>query len=126
YLRFGPSGGWHGHRDALALELSAFGHRMIADRGRAAAYANPVHWQWHRTTLAHSTVVIDRQDQSEDQQGECLGWVESANVSAVAAKCPRVYPAFDYQRCVVLTQRYLLDCFDARAHDGQPHVYHYV
>ena len=124
YLRFGPDGGWHGHRDALALELRALGRHIIADRGRAARYADISHERWYRTTLAHSTVVVDRKNQTRHSAGHCTLYWARPHVSATAARCPGAYPDVDYRRLVLLTDRYLIDRFNVSAETA--HTYHYV
>lgn len=124
YLRYGPHGGWHGHEDSLQLELRAFGLEMVTDRRRAHRYRNPSHYGWHRTTLAHSTVVIDGRSQERGYAGgECRAFA-TGPVSAVVAVNPHAYPGIDYERRVVLTDRYALD--DFRVQGEGEHLFHYV
>jgi Heparinase II/III-like protein/Heparinase II/III N-terminus len=55
----------HGHADALSLRLSVAGLPMLVDRGTGYYNIEP-HWRRYlRGTLAHNTLCLDEQDQSE-------------------------------------------------------------
>jgi hypothetical protein len=54
----------HGHADALAFTLSAYGNEILIDSG-TYTYHSGEHWRdYFRGTRAHNTVTIDGQDQS--------------------------------------------------------------
>ncbi|HEV8702642.1 MAG TPA: alginate lyase family protein [Candidatus Polarisedimenticolia bacterium] len=60
-----PVSGAHGHADLLSLQLSAFGKLFLPDPG-TYCYTPEPRWRDHfRGTSAHSTVVIDGQEQAE-------------------------------------------------------------
>jgi uncharacterized heparinase superfamily protein len=55
----------HGHADALSLRLSAMGLPLLVDRGTFTYNTDPEWRRFFRGTLAHNTVTVDGQDQSE-------------------------------------------------------------
>jgi uncharacterized heparinase superfamily protein len=55
----------HGHADTLSFELSYDGERMIVDSGTSTYYPLSAERLRQRGTMAHNTVTVDRQDQSE-------------------------------------------------------------
>ena len=54
----------HGHADVLSFELSLFGKRVIVNSG-TSIYGTSSERYNQRSTLSHSTVVIDEQNSSE-------------------------------------------------------------
>ena len=57
----------HGHADALSLWLSVDGRPMLVDPG-TYAYQEGYEWRdYFRSTLAHNTITIDGENQSEIQ-----------------------------------------------------------
>jgi hypothetical protein len=60
-----PVSGAHGHADLLSIQCIAFGEEYLVDPGTYCYTASP-EWRNHfRSTAAHNTVRIDRQDQAE-------------------------------------------------------------
>ncbi len=54
----------HGHADVLSFELSLFGKRVIVNSG-TSVYGESYMRHMQRSTVSHSTVVIDEQNSSE-------------------------------------------------------------
>lgn len=54
----------HAHADTLSFELSLNGQRVIVNSG-TSSYAMGPEREWERSTEAHSTVEVDRQNSSE-------------------------------------------------------------
>lgn len=54
----------HGHADALTIEASCRGHRLIVDPG-AFAYDDDARRRYDRSTAAHNTVCLNDADSSE-------------------------------------------------------------
>ena len=70
----------HGHADTLSFELSLFGQRLIVNSGTSIyGRSNERHLQ--RSTLSHSSVVIDEKNSSEVWSGFRVA--RRANVSDV-------------------------------------------
>jgi len=56
----------HGHCDALSFELYSHGRPLIVDPGVYLPWVDKAGWARHfRSTAAHNTLQIDRQEQSE-------------------------------------------------------------
>jgi hypothetical protein len=55
----------HGHADALAFTLRAFGEDVLVDPGTYDYFTYPEWRRYFRSTRAHNTVAIDGLDQSE-------------------------------------------------------------
>ncbi len=64
----GPLGchvsGGHGHADLLAVQCSAYGENFLVDPGTGCYTAGSAWRQYFRSTRAHSTVLVDGQDQA--------------------------------------------------------------
>jgi hypothetical protein len=59
-----PTSGAHGHADLLSVQCTAFGEPFIVDPGTYCYTANPI-WRDHfRGTSAHSTVIVDHEEQA--------------------------------------------------------------
>lgn len=54
----------HAHADTLSYELSLFGQRVVVNSG-TSCYGLGLERKWQRSTAAHNTVEINRQDSSE-------------------------------------------------------------
>ena len=55
----------HGPSDTLSYELSLGGRRFIVDAGVSNYYGDQARRHYDRSTMAHNTVMIDGQEQSE-------------------------------------------------------------
>ena len=92
-LDFGPLGylstAAHGHADCLNLLLHVEGEPTLVDSG-TYAYQEGAKWRvYFRGTAAHNTVIVDRQDQSE-QRGTFL-WGRRATANLVDWKITQDY-----------------------------------
>ena len=58
----------HAHADTLSFELSLFGKRVIVNSG-TSVYGKSQERQYQRSTVSHSTVVIDGENSSEVWNG---------------------------------------------------------
>ncbi len=136
-LDFGPHGGWHGHPDALSLDLYALGQELLRDAGMApAGYGIREHWDWYRHTLGHNTVTVDGLQQmfvyGDDDAAAEAGSGGRVTFDALATDLQVIetldeaaYPGADYQRAVVVVgQDYLVDFFRV-ALPGE-HVFDYA
>tara|TARA_B100000795_G_C22806825_1_gene445593 strand:+ start:5164 stop:6798 length:1635 start_codon:yes stop_codon:yes gene_type:complete len=86
----------HGHADALSFELSIFENRIIVNSG-ISVYGISSERHKQRSTLAHSTVVIDEQNSSEVWGGFRVG--RRANVLNIKTEnnknCSKVSASHD-------------------------------
>jgi hypothetical protein len=72
----------HGHADALAFTLRAFGTDVFVDPGTYDYFTHPAWRDYFRSTRAHNTVEVDGLDQSE-MLGKFL-WGSRAEARCVA------------------------------------------
>ncbi|NCX94785.1 MAG: heparinase, partial [Gammaproteobacteria bacterium] len=54
----------HAHADTLSFECSFQGRRMLVNSG-TSTYADPILRPWQRSTAAHNTVEVNRENSSE-------------------------------------------------------------
>jgi hypothetical protein len=71
----------HGHADCLSFAMAVNGREILVDPGTYDYYTYPAWRNFFRSTLAHNTVAIDGESQSE-LQGAFM-WGSRANASLV-------------------------------------------
>ena len=71
----------HGHADCLSFSLAVNGREVLVDPGTFDYYTYPEWRNYFRSTLAHNTVEIDGESQSE-QQGAFM-WGHRANTTLI-------------------------------------------
>jgi hypothetical protein len=86
-INYGPSGGWHSHRDCLSFELYAFGRALAIDAGIGRTYDDPNHRSWYVTSKAHNQVVVeDANLERSEADGRPATWATLGNVEFFAAE----------------------------------------
>lgn len=102
YLLFdwGRHGGGHGHFDRLNFLLYAQGQPWVLDAGSAPEpnAAPELQESWHRQTLAHNTVLVDRQSQGP-VDGKLVAFHSRPRYDVVAAES-EAYPDLTHRRTV--------------------------
>jgi len=82
----------HGHADALSFTLKAFGEDILIDPGTYDYFTYPQWRNYFKSTLAHNTLEVDGQNQSEvlglflwgkRATAKCLDWQPSVNGGVV-------------------------------------------
>jgi hypothetical protein len=85
----------HGHADALAVTVRAFGRDVLVDPGTYDYFTYPEWRTYLRSTRAHNTVEIDGRDQSAmlgpfmwgaRAAAKCLSWSPADDGGAVSAE----------------------------------------
>jgi hypothetical protein len=71
----------HGHADALAFTLEIGDKEILIDPGTYSYHTDPAWRRYFRSTLAHNTVGIDGEDQS--QQAGSFMWSEHARARCI-------------------------------------------
>lgn len=107
FLKYGHNGPSHAHPDKMTLEVVANGSYLSRDLSNAG-YGARLCDEWHRTTPAHNTVVVDGADHVSMERGRLL-WFDDRKASTRAAG---VYPGVDFERAVSLTPAGFRDVFD--------------
>ncbi|MDE2888419.1 MAG: heparinase II/III family protein [Gemmatimonadota bacterium] len=129
HLHFSGAYG-HAHGDLLSITLFAHGQERLSDIGYTWTHQR----QWASSTLSHSTVVVNGEDQTRGHEndpsdGNLLLFVPGdSGFQAVAARGDRAYPGVvrDYQRLLVMIgvsaqDAYVVDVF--RVEGGARHEY---
>lgn len=127
HLDYGLPGGWHGHRDKLALILYGLDSVLLPDpslpHGELSYTSND--WKyWYKQTFAHNTVCVDQQSQVE-ALGSLRFYDFKPGFSVVQAECNnRAYKGVMMRRTLALSDRYLVDIFELASDDE--HCYDWV
>lgn len=117
-LKYGPSGGGHGHPDKLSISIHNGKNEILPDLG-TSAYGIPSYLKWYKTTLAHNTVTVDFKDQ-KPATGQ-LVYFEPTSMEAFTDKA---YPGVDMTRRLYLDDNSLRDEFECKSDDI--HTYDYM
>jgi oligo-alginate lyase len=119
---YGDHGGYHGHYDKLGLTLWMQGSLAIREAG-ADGYGQAISEEFFRSTLAHSTVVVDGQNQAEACGSSAYFDTEAG--STISAKVEDAYPGVTLRRLVHVTEEgHAADMFAATG--STQHTFDYV
>jgi hypothetical protein len=126
-LTFGPFGGSHGHFDKLSFVYFSQGKELGYDPGRARsqAYRLPVHKNWYRATISHNTVLVDRASQ-QGAEGQHEFFLNTPELSAVAAHTELAYPGLVHRRLLVLRPGFLIVADVLAGNDGKTHTFDWL
>jgi len=114
YLKFGPYGGGHDHRDRLNLIVFAQGRVVIPDIGTSGYGIGLNHW--FRSPAAHNLLVVDGA-----MQRPCSGKLLDYGPDRVSAEAGPAYPGVNITRTLRLHTDHLQDHIAARS--DTPHTY---
>jgi hypothetical protein len=136
-VTFGPHGDWHGHAGKLGIEYRHDDRYLARDLANSHGYGLPIHRMWFMTTLAHSTVVVDGENQQftlthdraeleRNERGKCHAHLFRDDVAACTVSADFAYPGCHLQRSLFLTSSYLLDIMECAGQDGAEHTFDWV
>jgi hypothetical protein len=118
----------HGHKDTLNLGLHMYGMDLAPDLGYPDVTGNdPKRIEWTSNTIAHNTVVVNREKQRNQVVGIPHHFDGDGQVQLFDVEAPLVYPDADvYRRTVSLIRvddeySYAADFF--RVEGGSSHHY---
>lgn len=112
------AGGNHGHMDGMTLGLFAWGLDLLPDFGyppvQFGGWGSP-RARWYMCTMAHNTVVVDRQNH-RPARGKTRLWGQADWVQATCASCPALIGGRTFDRLVALVDNsasnfYVVDIF---------------
>ncbi len=131
WMYFGKTVGGHGSRNALHIDMDAFGLNISSHMGYPIMVdSNPERMQWVLNTTSHNTVVVNDRGQSELEYGGFpLHFDDAGKVKVMDADAANAYPETDiYRRTMVVVDNgdgtdlnYAVDFF--RILGGEEHVY---
>lgn len=114
FLKYGFVIREHSHADLMNFELFANGNLLSRDISNSG-YSSDIFREWQRKSIAHNTVMIDKQNQPERPAGQLLTFDEQTRSCKVAAD--GVYPGVRYERDMQLDENRLLDTFTVTVQD---------
>lgn len=124
FIKYGHRSPSHAHPDKMNLEIMAFGEvitRDLSNCGYAARLCN----EFHRTTAAHNTVVVDGKSHPSTLEGRTLEFRECKPFIRVGSE--NVYGGVDFTRELEqnpegLTDRFFADSSELHTYDWIFHV----
>jgi len=122
-VRSGMHGGGHGHPDMLNIVTFGKGHTFGVDPG-SIGYGAALHREWYRSTIAHNTVCVDQQLQS-NADGRVVDWKQDAQATSWKGTA-NVYAGVTLTREVRLeanraTERFTCESADEHVYDWAFH-----
>lgn len=121
-MRYGMHGGGHGHPDKLNLVTWGAGKLWGLDPG-SINYGVPLHREWYKSTVAHNTVCVDEQLQS-NADGRLEDWRAGKDATTLAASAGAAYPGISLRRTVTVRKGRIEDRFECTSE--AEHVYDWV
>jgi len=101
-LDYGPHGGWHGHEDKLTFELFSMGEERFIDAG-VTYYSLPISSQYFRSTLGHSTLMVNGVNQLE-AEGELVDFQSFSEGGMISAKVVNISTGVNATRTMILVE----------------------
>lgn len=109
-LKYSPPSKYHGHPDRLGFILYARGRLVAPDPGNLS-YGLALHRDWYKTTLSHSTLMVDETSQKKEQ-GRCLGFGAENGVDYVVLDAGEAIPGVRFVRTAALLDQDLVVFID--------------
>ncbi|NDV81779.1 heparinase II/III family protein [Bacteroides sp. 51] len=104
-LKYGPSGGGHGHPDKLSISIHNGEKETLTDFG-TCAYGIPDYLNWYKRTLSHNTVTVDFKDQRP-----AMGQITNFDSQSIEAFSDKAYPGVEMTRKLHFKDSKLTDEF---------------
>lgn len=121
FIKYGHRSPSHAHPDKMNLEVMAYGEiisRDLSNCGYAARLCN----EFHRTTAAHNTVMVDGESHPSTKEGKTLAFDETLNSIRVLSE--EVYKGVHFTREVQQKEDGFVDTFEAAS--AENHVYDWI
>lgn len=120
FLKYGLNGKSHAHPDIMTIEIMYKELRLTRDLSNAG-YESRMCNEWHRKTLAHSTVCYNGADITSTNPGQYLEFTETK----VTAQAKNVYAGIDYRRSLEIEDTSVTSKFDVVGKQGTyDHILH--
>ena len=121
-LKYGPSGGIHGHPDKLSVSIHDGKKEVLPDLG-TTAYGVPDCKLWYQKTFSHNTVTVDEENQLKSS-GKLVRFEPSSQGGILVAEANDAYEGVKMTRTLYLENSKLHDRFSCQS--DQAHIYDYV
>jgi hypothetical protein len=109
-VKYGPSGGGHGHPDKNNFILYARGQVVFPDPG-TRLYGSPLHGEWDRVTVAHNTLAVDETSQTP-ATGRSLAFGSEHGADYSMSDAGEIYSGVRFVRTAVLLNQNLVVFID--------------
>jgi oligo-alginate lyase len=103
----------HFHAAKLGIILYAHGEERIADPG-CLLYGNPIQFRWYIQTLAHNSIVVDRESQRKAAP-ELLAFGYRNGIAVVRAKTSKAYSGVTLDRTIMMQGNLIVDVVQCTA-----------
>lgn len=110
FVKYGLNGPSHAHPDLINLEIMYKNHRISRDLSNPGYVARLCN-EWHRTSLAHNTVIRNGQNIMSTKPGTTLEYSHNH----IYCEAKDTYPGVDYRRDVLISSNSLTDRFEVKA-----------
>lgn len=121
-VKYGPSGGIHGHPDKLSISIHDGNKEILPDLG-TTAYGVPDCKLWYQKTYSHNTVTVDETDQLKSS-GELVSFIPSDQGGTIVTKANKANKEVEMSRTIRLEDTKLYDRFVCES--DTEHTYDYV
>ena len=115
--------GGHSHADQLALVLYGLGQTLGPDSG-SIKYRIPAHVEYFKQSIAHNTVVVDKESQRPSPAARLEAFAGSSSLQVARASSDAIYPGVQMSRTLLLTDDYLIDIVQTAS--DREHTYDWV
>ncbi len=110
FVKYGLNGPSHAHPDLINLEIMYKNYRISRDLSNPGYVARLCN-EWHRTSLAHNTVIRNGQNVMSTNPGTTLEYSHNH----IYCEAKDTYPGVDYLRDVKVSPNSLTDRFEVKA-----------
>ncbi|OMF26496.1 hypothetical protein BK133_20290 [Paenibacillus sp. FSL H8-0548] len=115
FLKYGYVIREHSHADIMNFELNLNDEVVSRDISNSG-YGSDLFREWQRKTIAHNSVMIDRQTQPNRPIGRMERFDKERNLCRVSAD--EVYPGIGFSRSMQLQSDTLTDIFEVKPESG--------
>lgn len=119
FVKYGLNGPSHAHPDLINLEIMYKNHRISRDLSNPG-YVARLCSEWHKTSLAHNTVIRNGENVLSRDPGITLEY----DSTHILCEADNTYPGVNYVRDVKITPNILEDTFIVHAEEEA--VFDYV
>ena len=125
-IDFGEHGGPHGHYDKLSLVSYANGQQQSIDPEYSSKhYRTDVHSYWSKQTIAHNTVVVNKQSQ-QPSTGRVLNYSSFPFLSYIDTSADSANDDANMSRFVLLTGDYWISHFFLNSSNNSAQTYDWI
>ncbi|MBT3379620.1 MAG: hypothetical protein HN742_18770 [Lentisphaerae bacterium] len=116
-LKYSPSAGYHDHPDRLGFILYARGKIVSPDPG-SLSYGLDLQRDWYKTTLSHSTLMVDETSQ-ERRPAKCLAFGTEGDIDYAMLDDGEAIPDVRFVRTAALLDQNLVVFVDQIVSDRE-------